>query len=403
MTYRGATPAIFHARVDVFAGLACVLTAALSVGCSDEGGTGPSTASGGSGDAPSTAGGSSGGGRSGGQGGQASASGGAPSGGTTASTAGSANGASAGNGAGATSGSGGSQQSGGMGAQGGTGIAGTPGASGASGATGGAGSSGGGSGGEPGAAGVASTGGSGGTIDVGSVSTSCPGAVPAGITASWCSCEQWGQTTIGPYTYYNNLWGEGPGPQCVWRADSGAWGVASTHPSGGGIKSYPNVSLSPQTVIANINTYTSSFDAMVPGGGVYDTAYDLWVKGTTSARIEIMLWMSWRGGAQPIAKAYDASGAIPDVTNVMVGGHTWNVYYGTNGANDVASFLLPSNTGAATVDIKAILAWLIANNQSEYAVFDASYTLDQVQFGHEITSDSGTQAYVTKSFSVTSN
>jgi hypothetical protein len=238
------------------------------------------------------------------------------------------------------------------------------------------------------------------TIDTKNVTTSCPGAVPTGITSVWCSCEQWGESTSGSYTYYNDIWGTGPGPQCIWRASSGAWGVASQHPSGGGIKSYPNVSLSPRKAISALTTYTSSFDVVVPSGGVYETTYDLWVKGTTAERIEIMLWMTYRGGNNPIAKAYDASGAIADATNVTVGGHTWNVYYGSNGANDVASLLRTSNTSAASVDIKAILLWLIANNESDFATFDASYTLDQVQFGHEIASDSGTQAYVTKSFTV---
>ena len=116
-----------------------------------------------------------------------------------------------------------------------------------------------------------------------------------------------------------------------------------------------------------------------------------------------MLWMTYRGGVNPIAKAYDASGAVPDATNVAVGGHTWNVFYGSNGANDVASFVRTSPTSSGSVDIKAILSWLIANNHSSYAVFTASYTLDQVQFGHEISSDSGTQAYVTRSFAVSSN
>lgn len=247
------------------------------------------------------------------------------------------------------------------------------------------------------------SGGSSGTIDVKGVTSSCPGAVPTGVTATWCSCEQWGEKTVAGYTYYNNLWGSGPGPQCIWLAESGAWGVTSSHPNGGGIKSYPNISVSPQKAISSIQSYASSFDILVPGAGKYDTAYDLWVKGTTAARIEIMLWMSYRGGAQPIATAYDASGAVPDATNVTVGGHTWNVYYGSNGANDVASFLRTSNTNVATVDIKAILSWLIANNHSKYAVFTASYTLDQLQFGHEITTDSGAQAYVTRSFSITSN
>jgi hypothetical protein len=242
-----------------------------------------------------------------------------------------------------------------------------------------------------------------GAVDTKNVTAACPGAVPAGITSVWCSCEQWGEKTSGSYTYYNDIWGSGPGPQCIWLGDSGAWGLASQHPATSGIKSYPNVSLSPQKAISSINTYTSSFDVLVPSGGAYEAAYDLWVKGATSARIEIMLWLTYQGGVQPIAKSYDASGAVADVTNVNAGGHSWNVYYGSNGANDVASFLRTTPATSGSVDIKAILAWLIANNTSSYAKFDASYTLDQVQFGYEITSDAATQAYVTKSFSVTSD
>ncbi len=385
------------------------LLAALAVGCAAESGAGSDTtrSTGGQistgGMPPVTGGVSSGGGTpsggraatvSGGSGGSPAASGGAPGQagmpptGGTASTGG----------VGPGSSSGGASQTGGASPTGGARqtSAGAAGAGGSpSGGRGGAAS-----GGVPPATGGR---GGGGAIDVQGVTAACPGAVPKGVTASWCSCEQWGQKTVGQYTYYNNLWGSGPGPQCIWLADSGAWGVASSHPQSDGIKSYPNISVSPQKAISNIQSYSSSFEIVVPGGGMYDTAYDLWVKGTTSARIEIMLWMSHRGGAQPIAQAYDASGAVADATNVTVGGHTWNVYYGTNGANDVASFLRTSNTNAATVDIKAILAWLIANNRSKYAVFTDSYTLDQVQFGHEITTDSGTQAYVTPSFSVTSN
>lgn len=322
-------------------------------------------------------------------------SGGAPVGG--AGTSGGASGSGAG-----TQGGAGATGAGGAGAGGAPGTGGTAGAGGAPNAGGG------GRGGAAGAAGssgsAGATAGSGGSIDIKNVTASCPGAVPGGVTATWCSCEQWGEKTVGLYTYYNDIWGSGPGPQCIWLADSGAWGVASSHPSGGGIKAYPNVSVSPKQVISNINGYSTTFDMIVPSGGAYDSAYDLWVKGTTAARIEIMLWMSYRGGAQPIAKSYDASGAaVADEKNVTVGGHTWNVYYGSNGSNDVASFVRTSNTTSGTIDIKAILSWLIANNHSSYGVFTASYTLDQVQFGHEITTDTGTQAYVLRSFSVASN
>jgi len=50
----------------------------------------------------------------------------------------------------------------------------------------------------------------------------------------------------------------------------------------------------------------------------------------------------------------------------IMGGHTWNVYFGTNGANDVVSFVRTSNTSTGNVDIKALLLWLIANDTTQY-------------------------------------
>jgi hypothetical protein len=401
-----------------FVRLGNVLSVAVALGCSGGGSDEPPApnAAGGNppsaGGAPSTSGGVQNGGRSSGTGGTSTPGGsglggaagenGTAGGSAALPTAGSPSNGSAGSRA-----SGGSSNQGGSGAQGGSaGITAAIGGAPSGGRDAGAGNSSGGRAGTSGAGGTPNAGGmagGSGSIDTKNVTVTCPGAVPAGITSVWCSCDQWGEKTSGSDTYYNDIWGSGPGPQCIWLGDSGAWGLASQHPTTSGIKSYPNVSLSPQKAISSFNTYTSSFEVIVPNGGAYETAYDLWVKGATSARIEIMLWMTYRGGVQPIAKAYDGSGAVADVTNVTVGGHTWNVYYGSNGANDVASFLRTSTTSSGTVDIKAILAWLIANNTSSYAKFDASYTLDQVQFGHEITSDGATQAYVTKSFSVTSN
>ena len=261
------------------------------------------------------------------------------------------------------------------------------------------------SGGGAGGAAGSGTGGSGTGGFTGSVTTSCPGAVPDGINSDWCSCEQYGEWRNGSTTYYNDIWGSRPGPQCIWATTGGLWGIASNHPNTSGIKSYPNVSLSPGTLIGSIGTYTSSFDVTVPSGGAYETAYDIWVRASSPSRIEIMLWMNYTGAVAPIATSYDASGAaIPDATNVNVGGHTWDVFYGTNGSNDVVSFVRTSNTNSGTVDIKAILDWIIANDHSQYGSFTSSATLDQVQFGFEITSDGGsTQLYMTNSFSVTSN
>jgi hypothetical protein len=226
---------------------------------------------------------------------------------------------------------------------------------------------------------------------------SCPGAVPSGITSSWCSCAQYGQWVNGAATFYNDIWGSGPGPQCIWATTTNEFGFACNHPNTSGIKSYPNVSLSPGKVISTIGSYSSSFTLTVPSGGTWESAYDIWVKNGT--RIEIMLWMYLSGGVQPIASKYGASGAaVPDVMNVAVGGHTWNVYYGNNGSNDVVTLVRSANTTQATVDVKAVLNWIISNKGS----FDATWSLDQVQFGFEVTSDGTPQSFVVSSFSASS-
>ncbi len=252
--------------------------------------------------------------------------------------------------------------------------------------------------------GARATGGStSGSISTGAVTTSCPGAVPSGVTSSWCSCAQYGEWTNGGYTFYNDIWGSGAGAQCIWATMSNVWGVAANHPNTSGIKSYPNISASPAKAISAINTYTSSFSVTVPSSGAYETTYDIWVKGTTTTRIEIMLWMNYTGAVAPIAASYSASGKpVADKSNVNVGGSTWNAYFGSNGSNDVVSLVRTSNTSSGTVDIKAILLWIIANDTTRYGVFTSSWTLDQVQFGFEITSDGTTQAFTVTSYSISS-
>ena len=249
-----------------------------------------------------------------------------------------------------------------------------------------------------GATGVGGNTGTGGTTGTGgatgSVTLSCPGAAPAGIAPEWCSCDQWGQLPKGDVTYYNDIWGSGAGPQCIWVAGS-QWGVTANHPSGGGVKSYPNISYSPGTVISAINTYTSSFQITVPLGGAWEVAYDIWVKNSSGTEVEIMLWVNYTKGSVFPA----SSTSTPAVANVATGGHTWDVYYGGYGGHEVVSLLRTSNTTSATVDINAILNWIITNKGN----FNASWTLYQVQFGPEIVSDGAMQSFICNSFSISSS
>ena len=290
---------------------------------------------------------------------------------------------------GGTNGTGGAPASGGA-----IGIGGTNGTGGVI-ATGGANGTGGvnGTGGAIATGGANGTGGAKGTGGATApVTVSCPAAAPAGVTPAWCSCDQWGQWTNAAATYYNDVWGSGHGGQCIW-VSGGQWGTAAKHPNTDGVKAYPHIAVSPGKAIAAINTFTSSFDVTVPSDGLWETAYVLLITSPSSTGITIMLWVNKSGSDLPAS-----STSSPAVSNVSTGGHTWDVYYGSHGNKDIISLVRTSNTNSGTVDIMAILNWLIANRGS----FDSSWTFAELQFGFQIVSDGVVQSFVCNSLSISS-
>ena len=209
------------------------------------------------------------------------------------------------------------------------------------------------------------------------------------------SCGQWANVTTNGYNVYNNIWGSGAGSQCITVNAYNNWYVDANH-TGGGIKSYPNVEKQLSYNVDNMPAISSTFAVTRPTGGAYSSTYDIWYNNYA---YEIMLWMNYTGALGPISYNYGCSGypstACPVVTNVTVGGHTWNVYRGNNGGNEVFSFLRTSNTNSGTVDIKAISQWLRTNG------WFGNVNMHSVQFGFEITSTSGNQRYSVTNFNVT--
>lgn len=216
-----------------------------------------------------------------------------------------------------------------------------------------------------------------------------PSAGP--IVDARCTSEQFGQFTEGAFTMFNNIWGGGAGGQELCVSSLAQWRVVADHPNTGGIKSYPNASIDLNRKLSSMNSLTSSFDVSVPSSGAYETTYDLWADNNA---YEIMVWMNQNGAVGPIAESYDANGAVPSETNVTVGGHTWNVFRGSNGANAVLSFVRTSNTNSGTVDLLALLNHLRASGSF------GDVTLGQQQFGYEITSSSGGQTFTTNNYSL---
>jgi hypothetical protein len=211
-------------------------------------------------------------------------------------------------------------------------------------------------------------------------------AAPAGQAdaAVWSSTDRFGSFTAGNYTLFNNVWGSGFGPQTIWANSTSNWGVWANHPNTGGVKSYPNVSRFIGRKVSATTRNSSTFNVTVPTSGVaFTTAYDIW---SSDNAFEIMLWMNAFGPVGPIGSRQ---------TTVTVGGHTWDVYRGSNGSNQVFSFVRQGNITSGSVDIKAITSWLRSQG------WFGDVTIGNEQFGFEITSSAGGQNFVVNSYAVT--
>ncbi|WP_327351355.1 glycoside hydrolase family 12 protein [Streptomyces sp. NBC_01304] len=203
--------------------------------------------------------------------------------------------------------------------------------------------------------------------------------------AVWSSCDQWGSTSLGGYTLYNNIWGSGAGAQCVWANSGTNWGVWADHPATSGIKSYPNAKKVINKPISSLASLTSSYNVSVPSAGDYNTSYDIW---DTDYDYEIMLWVNYHGNV-------GALGSFQG--NATLGGHTWAVYKGDNGANEVFSFLRTSDSSAGTVNILPILKWI-----KDTKGWMGNETIGDVQFGYEISGAPGGLDFRTDSLTVSS-
>ena len=212
--------------------------------------------------------------------------------------------------------------------------------------------------------------------------------------ATWSASGQFDNTTIGGYVIHNNIWGSGAGPQTVWARSGTNWGVVANHPMTSGIKSYPHNGMTINRQLSSLNSVTSSFNTTVPGSGNYATTFDIWANNHA---YEVMLWTNQHGAVGPIAESYDANGAVPNVRNLSVGGHTWNVYRGSNGANAVFSFLRTGNTNSGNLDVLAIMNWLRTQGWwGDVNVIDA-------QLGFEISGTNGQADFAFNNASVSFN
>jgi hypothetical protein len=237
--------------------------------------------------------------------------------------------------------------------------------------------------------------------------TPVPTAVSTpGPTTSSEVCGQYDIIEADQYFMMNNIWGEGAGTQCIWYTDVNSWGVSAQHNSGDGIKAYPalvrgchwatcgtNTGLPKQS--SSLGTLTTSW-TQSPSGTAWNASYDIWFHptsdpGSAAAQYELMIWLNWTDGFNPIAEQYDANGAIPYASNVSLGGNTFMVYH----RGDVFTFRLSTRSNSINVDVKPIINYVVQQGWMSSSVYCVS-----VQAGWEII-QGGT--FSTTAYSVTIN
>jgi hypothetical protein len=201
-------------------------------------------------------------------------------------------------------------------------------------------------------------------------------ATPA-QAAVYTSCDRWGTYTEGDWTIYNNVWGnKRQGTQCLTVNSINSWYVDSTQ-SRGGVKSYPNTSVTPGTPLAQMQSATFTYNttsAPYTSGDWWNWTSDIW---STGGQDEVMIFTSW----QPSAGGWGTK----IMTNVTIGGilyaEVWQAAPGWN----VLQLIPAQQSNSGTIDALAVWEWAAAEGLL------VNTTFDTMQFGIEITSTSGVQ------------
>lgn len=201
-------------------------------------------------------------------------------------------------------------------------------------------------------------------------------------------CEKYGTTTAGDYIIQNNAWGT-DATQCIDTTDNGFTitqqdGVGNTS---GAPVSYPSIyfgchyaNCSPGTSlpkqISSIGSAPSSVSYGFKPGDTYNASYDIWLNPTDDTSgvqaSEIMIWFDRQGDISPIGS---------QTGTAQVAGRTWEVWTGSNGANNVVSYISPEPLTSLNFDIMDFVQDSFTQGGAQFG--DESWYLSSVQAGFE--------------------
>ncbi|MFG3552901.1 cellulose binding domain-containing protein [Micromonospora sp. NPDC047557] len=199
-------------------------------------------------------------------------------------------------------------------------------------------------------------------------------------------CEQYGSTVIqGRYVVQNNRWGT-TAQQCINVTSSGfeITTLNGSSPTNGAPTAYPSIffgchytNCSPGTnlpiQVSQISSATSSISYRYVSGATYNASYDIWLDPSPKRdgvnQMEIMIWLNRQGPIQPI-------GSVVGTANLA--GRTWEVWRGSNGSNNVISYVAPSAISSLNFSVLDFI-----NDTRNRGAITNSWYLTSIQAGFE--------------------
>ncbi|MFI7606762.1 cellulose binding domain-containing protein [Micromonospora sp. NPDC049366] len=211
-------------------------------------------------------------------------------------------------------------------------------------------------------------------------------ALGGSASADTLICEQYGSTVIGNrYVVQNNRWGTSA-QQCINVTGTGFEITTQngSNPTNGAPTAYPSVffgchytNCSPGTnlpiQVSQISSATSSISYRYVSGATYNASYDIWLDPSPKTdgvnQMEIMIWLNRQGSIQPIGSP---------VGTATLAGRTWEVWRGSNGSNNVISYVAPSPISSLNFSVLDF----IADVRNRGAITNSWY-LTSIQAGFE--------------------
>lgn len=212
----------------------------------------------------------------------------------------------------------------------------------------------------------------------------------------------------GVYTVQNNEWGSSA-PECITTDGNADFTVANSsisNATNGAPGGYPSIyqgchwgncsagglTTAPIQVSAlTAGKVTTSWSTTQTGSGAYDVAYDIWYNQTPTTTgqpngTEMMVWLNHNGSVQPFGAQV--------ASNVSIGGHSYNIWYGTQSVWDTVTYEMTSGTtSVSNLDIGPLTQDMVSRGYTK-----PSWYLIDVEAGFELWQ--GGAGLATNSFSV---